>query len=176
MTHPIRIIGTGLRPARWNVAMTAALAELHEKADIPDTLRFHRYPRCVLLGRSQDAGRAANLVYCRSEGIDIARRVTGGGAVFMCPQVLAWDVVIDRAAWATSLEAITPCIGEGIAAGLSRLGVTARFRAPNDVEVGGRKVSGSSGYAGRRSAVLQGTILLTDEVAVMGCALGLSES
>src|SRR5262245_27073118 len=118
MTHPIRIIDTGLGPARWNVAMTAALAELHEKTEISDTLRFHRYPRCVLLGRSQDAGRAANLVYCRSEGIDVARRVTGGGAVFMCPQVLAWDVVVDRAAWATGLEAITRHIGDSIAAGL----------------------------------------------------------
>src|SRR5262245_11666769 len=116
MTHPIRIIDTGLSPARWNVAMTAALAELHEKAEIPDTLRFHRYPRCVLLGRSQDADRAANLAYCRSEGMDIARRVTGGGAVFMCPELLAWDVVVDRAAWAAPLEAITRHVGEGIAA------------------------------------------------------------
>jgi len=174
MTHPIRIIDTGLRPARWNVAMTAALAELHEKAEIPDTIRFHRYPRCVLLGRSQNAGRAANLPHCRSEGIDIARRVTGGGAVFMSPQVLAWDVVVDRAATgAANLQGITHHIGEGIAAGLSRLGVTARFRAPNDVEIGGRKVSGSSGYAGRRSAVLQGTVLLTDEIAAMARALRL---
>src|SRR5262245_4922802 len=113
MTHPIRIIDTGLMPARWNVAMTAALAELHEEAEIPATLRFHRYPRCVLLGRTQDVGRAADLVYCRSEGIDIARRVTGGGAVFMCPQVLAWDVVVDRVAWSANLEAITRHIGQG---------------------------------------------------------------
>ena len=176
MMHPIRIIDTGVRPARWNVAMTAALAELHEEAEIPDTLRFHRYPRCVLLGRSQDAGRAANLVYCCNEGIDIARRVTGGGAVFMYPQVLAWDVVVDRAAWAANLEAITRHIGQGVAAGLSRLGVVARFRAPNDIEIGGRKVSGSSGYVGRRSAVLQGTVLLTDEITVMACALRLPES
>jgi len=176
MTHSIRIIDTGLRPARWNVAMTAALAELHERAEIPDTLRFHSYPRCVLLGRSQDAERAANLVYCRTGGIDIARRVTGGGAVFMCPQVLAWDVVVDRASWDASLEAITCHIGQRVAAGLSRLGVRARFRTPNDIEIGGRKVSGSSGYAGRRSATLQGTVLLTDEFAEMGRALRLPES
>ena len=36
----------------------------------------------------------------------------------------------------------------------------ARFRAPNDIEIGGRKVSGSSGYAAGRSAVLQGTVLV----------------
>jgi len=174
--HPIRTIDTGLRPARWNVAMTAALAELHERGEIPDTLRFHRYPRCVLLGRSQDAELAANLVYCRGEGIDIARRVTGGGAVFMSPQVLAWDVAADRVSCGPNFEAITCKIGEGIAAGLSHLGVKAHFRAPNDIEIGDRKVSGSSGYAGRRSAILQGTVLLTDEFAEMASALRLPES
>jgi len=175
MKHPIRIIDTGLKPACWNIAMTAALAELHDSGSIPDTVRFHRYPACVLLGRSQKAGRAADLAYCRREGIEIARRVTGGGAVFMGPQMLAWDVVVDRADWGGNLEAITRRIAESVAAGLSRLDVTARFRAPNDIEIGGRKVSGSSGYVGKRSAILQGTVLVRDETTMMACALGLSE-
>jgi glycine cleavage system H protein len=63
----------------------------------------------------------------------------------------------------------------GVAAGLSRLGVAARFRAPNDIAIGGRKVSGSSGYTAGRAAVLQGTVLVTDEVAVMAHALRLAE-
>src|SRR5262245_37187942 len=120
MKHPIRIIDTGLKPARWNVAMTAALADLHDKGRIGDTVRFHRYPACVLLGRSQKAGDAADLACCRREGIDVARRVTGGGAVFMSPHMLAWDVVVDRANCGGSLEAVTHRIGHGVAAGLSR--------------------------------------------------------
>src|SRR5262245_48958296 len=176
MKHPIRVIDTGLKPGAWNVAMTAALAELHEKRCVPDTVRFHRYPPCVLLGCSQTADRVADLAYCRREGIGIARRVTGGGAVFMSPQTLAWDVVVDRADCGGSLEAISRRIGEGVAAGLSRLGVMARFRAPNDIEIAGRKVSGSSGYMSRRSAILQGTVLICDEIAIMARALRLSEA
>ena len=176
MKHPIRIIDTGLKPARWNVAMTAALAELHDGRRVPDTVRFHRYPACVLLGRSQGAEWGADLPYCRREGIDIARRVTGGGAVFMSPQILAWDVVVDRADCGGSLEAISRRITEGVAAGLSRLGVAARFRAPNDIEIAGRKVSGSSGYAVGRSAVLQGTVLTADDVVEMAHALRLPEA
>jgi len=175
MRRVLRIIESGLKPARWNVAMTAALAELHATARISDTLRFHRYPACVLIGRSQDAGLAADLGYCRREGIEIARRVTGGGAVFMTPETLAWDVIVDRGATG-SLEDITRQIGEGVAAGLSQLGVVARFRPPNDIEIDGRKVSGTSGYASGRSALLQGTVLVTDIACAMASALRLSET
>src|SRR5262245_26757291 len=112
MKHPLRIIETGLKPARWNVAMTAALTELHDGGRISDTVRFHRYPACVLLGCSQKAECAVDLPYCRREGIDIARRVTGGGAVFMSPQTLAWDVVVDRADCGGSIEAISGRISE----------------------------------------------------------------
>jgi lipoate-protein ligase A len=128
-------------------------------------VRFHRYPACVLLGRNQDVERAADAEYCGRAGIGIARRVTGGGAVFMSPRMLAWDVVIDRGTMRGDLGLVTRSICEGVAAGLSRLGVTARFRAPNDIEIGGRKVSGSSGYADGRSAILQGTVLAADDFA-----------
>ena len=175
MTQTLRIVDTGLKPARWNVAMTAALAELHATARIADTLRFHRYPACVLIGQNQDAGLAADLAYCHREGIEIARRVTGGGAVFMTPEILAWDVVVDRGA-TRSLEDVTRQIGEGIAAGLSQLGVVARFRPPNDIEIDGRKVSGTSGYASGRSVLLQGTVLVTDVASAMASALRLPES
>jgi lipoate-protein ligase A len=176
MTAPIRILDTGLMPARWNVAMTAALAELHAKGRMPDTVRFHRYPRCVLLGRSQRAQSAADLDYCRRHDIEIARRVTGGGAVYMSRRMLAWDVVLDRRDFGGSLEVATRWICEGVAAGLSRLGVAARFRAPGDIEIGGRKVSGSSGCAGRRSVILQGTVLTGDDAAAMACALRIPET
>jgi len=175
MTTPIRIIDTGLRPARWNVAMTAALAERHARGTAPDTIRFHRYPPCVLLGRSQVAAGAADLEHCRQHGIEIARRVTGGGAVYMSPRQLAWDVVMDRRSLPRDLPAATRLICQGVAAGLSPLGCAARFRAPNDIEIDGRKVSGSSGYAEGHTVALQGTILIEDEVPGMARALGIAE-
>jgi lipoate-protein ligase A len=169
----LRILDTGLAPARWNVAMTATLAELHSRDATDDTVRFHRYPACVLIGAGQDMLSAADLGYCQRAGIAVARRVSGGGAVYMSPGMLAWDVVLDRAACGGGLDGVTREVCGGVAAGLSRLRAKARFRPPNDIEIGGRKVSGSSGYAVGRSAVLQGTILLTDETAAMAAALKL---
>jgi len=181
---PLRILDTGLRPARWNVAMTAALAEPHAAGTVCDTVRFHRYPTCVLLGAGQDMDSAADVAWCRRAGIEMARRVTGGGAVYMSPDMLAWDVLVDRRAHGGDqggdqggdLEAITRRVCGGVAVGLSRLGAEARFRAPNDIAILGRKVSGSSGYAVGRSAVLQGTVLTADDVVEMAHALRLPEA
>jgi lipoate-protein ligase A len=169
MTSPIRILDTGLRPARWNVAMTAALTARHADGAAPDTIRFHRYPECVLLGRTQRLTEAANRE--RHRGVEAVHRVTGGGAVYMSPRMPAWDVIIDRRSLPGDLGVATRRICEGVAAGLSRLGCTARFRPANDVEIGGLKVSGSSGYAEGRSLALQGTILIEDDVPAMARAL-----
>ena len=176
MLMPIRILDTGLRSGPWNVAMTATLVELHRSLRIPDTLRFHRYPRCVLLGRSQEACRVADVDFCRRERIELVRRVTGGGAVFMSPRMLAWDVVVDRRSWGSGLADLSRVICGGIVRGLSRLGVPGHFRPPNAIVIGERKVSGSSGYMEGRSAVLQGTLLIEDEAPTMAKALRIPET
>jgi len=176
MTSPIRILDTGLRPARWNVAMTAALAARHADGAAPDTIRFHRYTECVLLGRTQRLAQAADPEHRRHRRVDTVHRVTGGGAVYMTPRMPAWDVIIDRRSLPGDLGTVARRICEGVAAGLSLLGCSARFRPANDVEIGGFKVSGSSGYAEGRTIVLQGTILIDDDVPAMAHALGVSKA
>lgn len=176
MTHPLRILDTGLASPRWNVAMTAALVDGHADGATPDTVRFHRYRACVLLGNSQQAADAMDLAYCRRHQIEIARRVTGGGAVFMSPRMLAWDVVIAPKSVDGDLAVVTRRICDAIAAALSRPGAVARFRAPNDIEIDGLKVSGSSGYVHGRSAVLQGTVLIEDDIPIMVAALRIPEA
>jgi lipoate-protein ligase A len=139
----LRIIDTGLMPAHWNVAMTGALVDLHSEGGAGDLVRFHRYPRCVLIGATQRAERVADLENCRRSGVGVVRHMTGGGAVYMSPAMPAWDVIVERRAFAGPLDTLTRRICSGVAAGLSRLGVRACFRSPNDIAVGGRKISGS---------------------------------
>lgn len=176
MISTLRILDTGLAPARWNVAMTAALVRRHCDGEGPDTLRFHRYPACVLIGNGQRLWDAVDVAYCRRRGIEMARRVTGGGAVFMSPRMLAWDVVLDRRRQPGGLDDLARYICEAVATGLAQLGAAARFEPPNAVAIDGRKISGTSGYVEGRSAVLQGTVLIDDDAAEMAAALGLSEA
>ena len=141
----LRIIDTGVKPARWNIAATAALLELHRIGATPDTIRFHRYPRSVLIGRNQALDREVDIERCHRTGVEIARRVTGGGAVYMSSGILAWDIVAGRSRLGDSLGEVTLKIGSAIAAGLRRLGSPAKADAQGAVDIQGRKVSGSSG-------------------------------
>ncbi len=151
--------------------MTATLIERHAGKQATDVLRLHRYDASVLLGNGQRANEAADLEFCRHNHIEVARRVTGGGAVYMTPDMLAWELIVDRARLGGELAAITAHICSGIARGLSLLGVETRFCPPNDIEIDGRKVSGSSGYSSGRTIALQGTVLIGDDRSMMAAAL-----
>jgi len=164
----LRIVDTGLKPARWNIAATAALMELHRVGATPETIRFHRYPRSVLIGRSQNLAQEIDVERCRRDGVEIARRVTGGGAVYMSPSILAWDIVTGRARFRGSVEEVARQINAAVAAGLWRLGCLAEVNAQGAVEIDGRKVSGSSGGFDGATMIMQGTILIDfdhDEMA-----------
>ena len=156
----LRVIDTGLRAPRWNIAMTAALAELHGAGEISDTLRFQRFQPCVLIGRNQDIRREVRLDRCRQKGIALARRVTGGGAVYMDAGILSWEIVANRRRFGADLAKAGEKICTAVAGGLAHLGVSARFCPPNAIEAEGRKISGASGYFEGATLVCEGTVLV----------------
>jgi lipoate-protein ligase A len=176
MTAALRVVDTGLNPACWNVAMTAAMTELHREGRMPDMLRFHRYPRSVLIGRHEALQTVVDLPLCRTRGIAVARRITGGGAVYMSPGVLAWEIFIDLRTAGGDLDAVANHMGEAVAGGLVSLGVAARYRAPNDIEVDGRKICGACGYVDGATVVYQGAVLIDADLAEMVSALALPVS
>ena len=52
-----RIIDTGVREGRANIAFDPALIELRQQDRVPDTIRFMRFPPTALIGRHQDLSR-----------------------------------------------------------------------------------------------------------------------
>jgi lipoate-protein ligase A len=148
VTDGLRVIDTGVADARWNVAVTAALLELHAEGRIPDTLRLHRYRRCVLVGASQPVDDALG-----AAGAEIVRRVTGGGAVAMTPGVLAWDLVVGRELRRERLcRALTDVLG--------RFGVAAAFRPPGDIVADSHKLAGLAGAFEGPTRLHQGCLLV----------------
>lgn len=169
-----RLIDTGVRPARWNLAMTAALASAHRPDAREVTLRFQRFPPSVLIGRHQRLSEAVDVERCRRLGVEIARRPTGGGAVYMAPGILAWDVVADRQRFGSRRSRAAAAIGGGVALGLSRLGAAAEFSPPGDIRCRGRKLCGTSGYVDGAAIVFQGTVLIEFDSQVMAEVLAAS--
>lgn len=155
--------------------MTAALAELHRAGCIADTLRFHRYPRSVLIGRHQVLAQAVDLEHCEAWKVECARRITGGGAVYMEPDAFAFDIVIARNTLRLPPSETGDRLCEAIARALSRLRIDARHRPQNEIVADGRKLGGFSGYADGDTLIYQGTILIDTRLDDMSRLLRLPD-
>jgi lipoate-protein ligase A len=167
-----RVIDTGVLEGRLNIAIGRAIVEARQAGEVPDTLRFLRFPPTALVGRHQALGQEIDLEYCRERGIGVARRITGGGAIFMEPGLLGWELAFDRRTLGvSSLPELTREICEAAAAGISRLGVAARYRPRNDIEVEGRKISGTGGFFDGDTLFYQGTVLVDMDAQEMVRAL-----
>ena len=172
MGTPFRLIDTGRRSGRENIALDQAMIDAHAAGETGNTLRFIGFEPCVLVGRHQAVRQEVRLDYCREHGIEVGRRVTGGGTIFMDPGVLGWAIACDRQALGTtSLAQITQRICESAARGLSMLGFPAKFRPRNDIEVEGRKLCGTGGFFDGDTIFYQSTILGQLDPQVMLSAL-----
>jgi lipoate-protein ligase A len=172
-----RIIDTGVREGRSNIAFDAALIELRQANEVPDTIRFMRFPPTALIGRHQDLSREINLGYCAEDGIGTVRRMTGGGAIYLDEGQLGWELVFHRSSLGiAALPDIAREICNAAAAGLSELGVDARFRPRNDIEVDGRKISGTGGFFDGDILIYQGTVLVDMNAEQMVKALNVPQS
>ena len=101
----------------------------------------------VIIGLNQNAWSEVNLDYLRDNGITLARRVTGGGAVYHDLQNLNYTIV--------GLS-LTP---QPIIDALLRLGVPAELSGRNDIFVEGRKVSGYARRVSGCQEIIHGTLM-----------------
>jgi lipoate-protein ligase A len=177
MSDNFRVLDTGVLEGRLNIAIGQAIIEAHQRGDVPDTLRFLRFPPTALIGRHQALGQEINLEYCRKNGIGVVRRITGGGAIFMEPGLLGWELAFHRRTLGVkSLPELTREICEAAADGISRTGVRARFRPRNDIEVDGRKISGTGGFFDGDTLFFQGTVLVDMDPQAMTSALRIPQA
>ncbi|MDD5330535.1 MAG: lipoate--protein ligase family protein [Sulfuricella sp.] len=163
-----RVIDTGLRSAAENIALDRALLEARQAGEIPNTLRFLRFTPSALLGYHQSAEQELDLDYCRANQIEVQRRITGGGAIYFDETQLGWELYLAKAdLGCADMAQISRRICEAAARGISSLGVEARYRPRNDIEVDGRKISGTGGAFEGNALMFQGTLLIRFDVEKM---------
>src|SRR5882672_491257 len=161
MAETWRQIDTGLRPAAQNIALDRALLEARRAEEIPSTLRFLRFTPCALIGCNQSAGQELDLDYCKAGGIGIQRRITGGDVMHLDEGQLVWELYLHRRdIGSADMRAVSRRLCHAAAAAVSALGVNARFRPRNDIEVDGRRVSDSAGALDGDALLFQGTLLV----------------
>ncbi|MHB0867552.1 MAG: lipoyl protein ligase domain-containing protein [Thermoleophilia bacterium] len=172
--RPWRLLDTGVRDAAENIALDSVLLDLRSRGESPDTLRFLQFhPAAALIGRHQTVAQEIRREYCLKNGIDINRRITGGGAVLFDATQIGWELIFSRKNLGAGLrlDQLTPYLCRGLLQGLAILGIDACFRPRNDVEVSGRKICGTGGAYENDAILFQGTLLVDFEVETMIRAL-----
>jgi len=168
-----RLLETGARGAAENIALDDVLLDGVARGVSPNTIRFLQFsPAAALIGFHQDVDQEIRVDYCKAKGIDINRRLTGGGAVYFTPNHLGWEIIArPRRQFSLDIHGLYELICGGVAEALRNLGLNACFRPRNDIEVNGRKISGTGGVERGEAFLFQGTLLTSLDVMEMMMAL-----
>lgn len=161
------IVETGTGAAAANIAIDRRWLVEHAQNLRPNLLRLYRNLPAVVLGQHQAALHEVRSDYCERQGIAIARRLTGGGALYVDERQLAWSLIVHRPRkWRDyDIAALLKLCCSGIGNALRRLGLDARFKAPNDLEIDGRKIASGYVTAIKDSLLFHGTILCDVDIA-----------
>lgn len=151
--------------ASFGLAADEALAQRVGLRQSPPTLRLYTYrSHCALVGRFQNVENEIRVEVCRANGIAINRRPTGGGAIIMGADQLGVALTIQGRGednYAQAREMMSR-FSEGIVRGLNQLGVEAKFRRKNDIEVNGNKLVGLGVYRAPSGGLLFHASMLVD--------------
>ncbi len=158
----IRVLETGYNPATLNMAIDEALIE-----DIGESpvLRIYGWrPAAISVGYFQSIKEEVDLEKCSQLGVDVVRRLTGGGAV-LHEFELTYSFITKQ--YQQNIMESCRWICDAIVMSINRLGFNASFVPLNDIVVNGKKVSGSA-QTRRKGVLLQhGTLLLGVDVEKM---------
>ncbi len=151
------------------------------RSDYDHILRLYTYrDHCVVLGRFQDAESEVNLQECKRLGIEVNRRITGGGTIIMGRSQLGVAIIIPPGGANGSRENNVPFstrkifedYAGGIIEALSLLGIQSEFRPKNDVLVRGKKIAGLAACVHENdNALFHASILLDIDTRLMARVL-----
>lgn len=121
----------------------------------------------VIIGRNQVLEAEVNLDYCRSHGVKVVRRRSGGGCVYSDMGNIMMSYVSSRGdvpdVFDRYLSSLTEC--------LKSLGLNAEKSGRNDVLVDGRKVSGNAFHQLPDRSIVHGTLLYDTDFDALETAI-----
>ena len=163
-----RLLKLETHNAFMNMAIDESILRARIEGLAPNTLRFYRWkPSAVSIGRFQKIGDEVQLENCRKYGVDVVRRITGGGAVYHdAGNEITYSVIANKRDMETEdIAAVYARIYAGLAEALKIFEINADFnqgtsRTCPNLTVCGKKISGSA-QSHKMGVVLQhGTLLL----------------
>lgn len=141
---------------------------LYESFDGEPVLYLWQNEKTVVIGRWQNAFKEINLEKAKELGIRVARRTTGGGAVYHDLGNLNFTFILSAEEYNIERQ-----LGI-IASGARAFGIDAVATGRNDLTVNGLKFSGNAFKASKDTKLHHGTVLISADSSVMSSVLNAS--
>ena len=172
-----RLLNMGENCAAMNMAIDEVILNAQQEHPNP-TLRFYDWAAPAFsFGYFQDIATEVDVTACRADGIELVKRMTGGGTV-----VHGWDMTytltLPRSVGEMSISDLYQCLGQSLVKAFSKLGLTAQCYAAStdssqtaqnicltnpakhDVMCNNKKLAGVSVRRTRKGIMFQGYISL----------------
>lgn len=198
MARPVwRMLKTDALTGAMNMALDEVLLQSVQAGSSPPVVRLYRWqPETVTLGYAQRGAGQVNLDYCRTHGIDVVRRLTGGRAVLHDQEVTYSVISRQDGLFSTEILKNYQVIAEVLLHCLKRFGLEAEvarrhgssdstdavtqsacFTAPAQFEIvcSGKKTCGSSQKREQESFLQHGSIPVDMDLDKLFCALSTDE-
>ncbi|MDO4231139.1 MAG: lipoate--protein ligase [Lautropia sp.] len=149
-----------------NIALETHLVE-NCRSDEPLLLFYINRPS-IIIGRNQNTIEEINQPYVEAQGIQVVRRMSGGGAVYHDLGNLSYCFIQNGSGMARDFSAFT----RPVLAALHQMGATgAVLEGRNDLLIEGRKFSGNALYTRHGRLTAHGTLLFDSNLDEVTAAL-----
>jgi len=160
-----------------NMALDETIMEGVRNGNSLPTIRFYGWdPSAVSIGIFQGIRNEVNLDATQKTGVNVVRRLTGGGAVYHDKLgEVTYSLIAPLDYFPTNIIESYRQICDDIVFALKLLGIQANFSPINDILVNDQKISGNAQT--RRNGILlqHGTILFSVDVEKMFTVLNVSD-
>ena len=147
-----KIISSASNDPWYNLALEEYLLCSIKKNEV--VLYLWQNKDTVVVGRNQNPWKECRCDEFEKDGGKLARRLSGGGAVFHDLGNLNFTFVMDKDLYDLNKQLNV------ILKSCKKIGINAEFTGRNDIVVEGKKFSGNAFYFGKNSAYHHGTILI----------------
>lgn len=160
------VISTGLDPWR-NLSIEEYLVKnLEEDQAI---LYLWKNDKTVVIGKNQNPWRECNISLLEDDSVKLARRITGGGAVYHGLGNLNFSFVMNKCDY--NLERQLKVILNMC----QKLGIYGKLTGRNDLTVNEKKFSGNAFYHGKKVSLHHGTLLINENMSNLAKYLNVSK-
>ena len=165
-----RLVKLSTADAYTNMAVDEAVMKARIENRVSNTLRLYQWnPSAVSIGRFQILANEVYLEACRKQGVDIVRRISGGGSVYhdsigeltYCIVAKLSDLGCADLDMLTAYQKICSGLNEAV----KILGAKAEYRPPDpkrcpNLTISGKKISGNAQTSKKGILLQHGTFLL----------------